>query len=157
MARYQRYATHTVHSLTIHLVWVTKYRHEVLKGEIAKRARELTQQICDACDVRIIKGVVAKDHIHIHVSKPPSLSESELMRKVKGRSGRKLLLEYPELKRKYWGGHLWAIGFGAWSSGNVTQDMVNEYIQSHSDHPNHHDDEVFSLEIETKGKEKEGL
>ena len=144
MPRYLRYSTHSVYELSVHLVWVTKYRYPVLKGEVQLRVRDLIKQICDANDVRILKGVVAKDHVHIHVSYPPSLSVSELMRRIKGRSGRKLLLEYPELKRRYWGGHFWAIGYGAWSTGNVTQAMVNEYIESHNEKPNGND--KFSLE-----------
>ena len=144
MPRYLRYSTHSVYELSVHLVWVTKYRYPVLKGEVQLRVRDLIKQICDANDVRILKGVVAKDHVHIHVSYPPSLSVSELMRRIKGRSGRKLLLEYPELKRRYWGGHFWAIGYGAWSTGNVTQAMVNEYIESHNEKPNGND--KFNLE-----------
>lgn len=144
MPRYLRYSTHTVHEVSVHLVWVTKYRHEVLIGDVALRCRDLVKQICDANDVRILKGVVAKDHVHIHVSYPPSLSISELMRRIKGRSGRKLLLEYPELKRRYWGGHFWAIGYGAWSTGNVTREMINEYIESHNEKPNGNDN--FNLD-----------
>jgi len=143
-----RYTGHTVTQLTVHLVWVTKYRYGVLTGEVQERARELIQQICDANDVRIIKGVVSRDHVHIHVSRPPSLSESELMRRIKGRSGRKLLIEYPQLKKRYWGGHFWAIGFGAWSTGTITQEMINEYIEHHKERPNYHDDETFTLEKE---------
>ena len=142
--RYLRYATHTVHDLSVHLVWVTKYRYPVLTGEVAQRARELIRQVCDSSDVRIIKGVLAKDHVHIHVSRPPTLPESELMRKIKGRSGRKLLLEYPELKKRYWGGHFWAIGYGAWSTGNVTRKMIDEYLTHHNEQPNT-DDTVFTL------------
>ena len=144
MPRYLRYSTHTVHEVSVHLVWVTKYRYPVLTGEVQLRVRDLIKQICDANDVRILKGVVAKGHVHIHVSYPPSLSISELMRRIKGRSGRKLLLEYPELKRRYWGGHFWAIGYGAWSTGNVTREMIDEYIESHSEKPNGNDN--FNLE-----------
>lgn len=144
MARYMRYSTHTVHELSVHLVFTTKYRYPVLTGEIGVRTRDLIKQICDACDVKIIKGVVSRDHIHLHVSRPPSLSESELIRRIKGRSGRKLLMEYPELKRRYWGGHLWAIGYGAWSSGNVTQEAINKYLEHHRTEPNK--DEKFILE-----------
>lgn len=79
MAKYTRYSTHTVHELSVHLVFTTKYRYHVLTGEIGKRARDIIRQVCDAQDVRIIKGVISKDHVHIHVSRPPSLSESELM------------------------------------------------------------------------------
>lgn len=144
MVRYLRYSTHTVHELSVHVVFATKYRYPVLTGEIGIRARDLIRQVCDAQDVKVIKGVVAKDHVHLHVSRPPSLSESELVRRIKGRSGRKLLMEYPELKRRYWGGHFWAIGFGAWSSGNVTREMINEYLEHHRTKPN--SNEQFILE-----------
>ncbi len=145
--RYLRYAPHSVYELNVHLVFVTKYRYQVLTGDIQKRARELIQQICDASDVKIIKGVVSKDHVHIHVSYPPSLSISDLVRKIKGRSGRKLLMEYTELRKRYWGGHFWSIGYGAWSTGNVSQEIVNEYLSQHSSKPNRYDDEVFTLEV----------
>lgn len=145
MARDSRYGAHTVTGLTVHLVFVTKYRYTMLTGDIQKRCRDLVRQVCDAEDVRILRGVVAHDHVHIHVSKPPRLSESELVRKIKGRSGRKLLLEYPELKRRYWGGYFWAIGFGAWTTGNVTKEMVNEYLKQHNEKSNQNDKE-FVLE-----------
>jgi len=145
MVRHNRYATHSVHQLTVHLVWVTKYRYHVLSGDVQLRTRELIQQICDAHDVRILKGVVSKDHIHIHISYPPKLSVSDIVRRIKGRSGRKLLMEYPSLKKRYWGGHLWAIGYGAWSTGNITDEMVQEYLEHHRTYPNH-DDETFILE-----------
>ena len=57
-----RHGSHTVSRLTVHVVWVTKYRYHVLKGEIQKRCRVLLVQICDAEDVRILKGVVSKDY-----------------------------------------------------------------------------------------------
>ena len=139
--RYNRYTAHTVNQLTVHLVWVTKYRYPVLTGAVQLRTRELVRQICDASDVRILKGVVASDHVHIHVSRPPSLPESELIRRLKGRSARKLLLEYPQLKKRYWGGHLWAMGYGAWSTGVVSQELINEYLEHHRQQSNENDDE----------------
>lgn len=78
MGRDQRRSSHTVSWLTVHLVWVTKYRYHVLQGDVQRRCRELIKQICDAEDVKILQGVVSKDHIHIHVEYPPSKSISEL-------------------------------------------------------------------------------
>jgi putative transposase len=54
-----RRGSHTVTRLTVHIVWVTKYRYQVLKGDIQKRCRELIIQICDAEDIKILKGVVS--------------------------------------------------------------------------------------------------
>lgn len=105
-ATYNRKGAHTTHSLNFHLVWITKYRHPALIGNIQIRARELIRQTCESNEINIIRGAVSKDHIHLFVSIPPKLSISEAMRLIKGRSGKKLLEEYPDVKKKYfWGGN----------------------------------------------------
>ena len=131
-----RHNSHSVTRLTVHIVWITKYRYHVLKGEIQKRCRELILQICDSEDVKILKGVVSKDHIHMHLEYPPKISVSELVQKLKGRSSRKLQQEYPELKKRYWGKHFWAIGFGAWSTGNITDEVIQQYLEHHREPSN---------------------
>ena len=140
-----RRGNHTITKLTVHLVWVTKYRYHVLKGEIQKRCRELLLQICDAEDIRILKGAVSKDHVHMHIEYPASKSISEIVRKMKGRTSRRLQQEYPELKKRYWGKHFWAIGYGAWSTGNISEKMVEEYLEHHRN-PSNQDNDNFLLE-----------
>lgn len=135
MVDYRR-SSHTVSRLTTHIVWVTKYRYPVLKGDIQQRCRDLLIQICDNENVHILKGVVSKDHVHIHVEYPPSLSVSFLVKKMKGRTSRLLQTEFPELKKSYWGRHFWAVGYGVWSTGNITDEMVQEYLEHHKDQPN---------------------
>ena len=144
MAKDYRYGSHSVTRLTVHLVWVTKYRYKVLTGDIQKRCRELLIQVCDAEDVRILDGVVSKDHVHMHIEYPPSLSISNLVKRLKGRSSRLLQKEYSELQRRYWGKHFWAIGYGAWSTGNITEDVVSEYLKRHKSSAN--DQESFKLD-----------
>ena len=129
----QRTGGHTVTRMTAHVVWITKYRYPVLKGEIQKRCRALLMQICDAEDVKILKGVVSSDHVHMHIEYPANKSMSELVRRFQGRTSRRLQDEYPELRKKYWGRHFWAIGYGAWSTGNITEAMVQEYLEHHRD------------------------
>lgn len=139
-----RKSSHTIHQLQVHLVWITKYRYHVLQGEVQLRCRELIKQTCNSLDIQILKGVVSKDHIHLHISYPPKLSVSDIVKRLKGRSAKLLLAEYPELKRRYWGGHLWGIGYGSWSIGNITEEMLKKYLEHHKDHPN--SDENFILE-----------
>ncbi len=124
-----RRSGHTITNLMVHLVWVTKYRYPVLKGDIQCRCREIIIQICDAEDVQILTGVVSKDHMHIEY--PSRLSISDLVKRLKGRTSRILQREFPVLKKRYWGRHFWAIGYGAWSTGNVTDEMVQEYLEHH--------------------------
>ena len=90
-----------MHQLHVHIVWSTKYRYSVLKGEVQIRCRDLIRQICDSQDVSILKGVVSKDHIHLDVSYPPKLSVSDLVKRLKGRTARLLLDEFAELKKRY--------------------------------------------------------
>ena len=98
-----RYGSHTVFKIEYHFVWVTKYRYHILKDEVGLRVRELIKQTCEAHEIRILKGVVSKDHVHILVSSPPSLAPSEIMRRIKGRTATKLFEEFPHLKKRYWG------------------------------------------------------
>ena len=102
-----RHSGHTVMRLTAHVVWVTKYRYDVLAGDIKVRCRDLLAQICDAEDVRVLKGVVSKNHVHLHIEYPPSKSLSDLVRRLKGRASRRLQEEYPALSKRYWGRHFW--------------------------------------------------
>jgi putative transposase len=62
----------------------------VLVGDIKVRCRDLLLQICDAEDVRILKGVVSKDHVHMHIEYPPSKSVPELVKRMRGRTSRLL-------------------------------------------------------------------
>lgn len=127
----QRVNGHTVSRMTVHIVWSTKYRYSVLVGDMQNRCREILIQVCDVEDVVILKGVVGRDHVHMHIEYRPSQNVITLVKKLKGRSSRKLQLEFPELKKRYWGRHFWAIGFGCWSTGNITDKMVDEYLEHH--------------------------
>jgi putative transposase len=100
-----RYGSHTVFQIEYHFVWVTKYRYKVLTGEVAERVRELVRETCGAFEIRIVKGVVGKDHVHNLTSCPPTLAPSEVMRRIKGRASSKLLEEYRRLRKRYWGRH----------------------------------------------------
>ena len=140
----QRHSTHSVHILQVHLVWITKYRYPVLVGDIQLRCREIIRQVCNTMDIQILKGVVSKDHIHLHVSYRPQSSISDTGKRLKGRSSRMLLQEFPELKRRYWGGHFWSIGYGSWSTGHITEEILTSYLSHHKDNPN--TDENFILE-----------
>jgi len=124
-----RKSSHTVYDLKYHIVWITKYRKPVLRGDVAERLRDLIRQVCKSNDVEIIKGHVSKDHVHIFVSVPPHISVSDLVKSLKGKTSRKMLIEYKTLSRTFWGRHLWARGYFVASSGNVTDEVIIKYIE----------------------------
>ena len=71
-----RTGSHSVYDIQYHVVWVTKYRYKVLGGEIALRARDIIRQACMAREIRILKGHVSRDHVHLLISARPGLSVS---------------------------------------------------------------------------------
>jgi putative transposase len=121
---YYNKGSHTVHKIEYHLVWVTKYRYEILNKNMKLRLIELIKQGCDARNIKIIKGHVGSDHIHILVSCPPTIAVSEIVKYLKGRSSKFMQEEFSELKTRYWGRHLWA------TVGAVTEEMIKEYIEN---------------------------
>jgi putative transposase len=123
-----RKTSHSVYDLKYHLVWITKYSKPVFFGDVAIRLRELIREICRSMDIEIIKGHVSKDHVQLFVSIPPQLSISKVMGQIKGKTSKKLLSEYLRLSKEFWGRHLWARGYFAASSGNVTDEVILQYI-----------------------------
>ena len=128
MGNYRKSA-HGTYEIKYHIVWITKYRKPVIVGKIAHRTRELIRMVCTTNEVEIIAGHVGKDHIHLLVSVPPHLSASKLVQYIKGNTSRKLQMEYKELNKQFWGQHLWARGYFVASSGNVTDEVIAQYIR----------------------------
>jgi putative transposase len=141
MKEYRRGA-HTVFEIHLHLVWTTKYRRAVLTGEVATRVRDMIREICGQHEVTILKGHVAKDHLHLFVSIPPQVTISRLIQWLKGKSSYKLMGEFPHLQKQFWGRHLWARGYFCCSSGNVTDEVIAEYISNQ----NHDRDDDFKVD-----------
>ncbi len=129
--QYQK-GKHCVYYHRYHILWSTKYRYQVLRGPVAYRVRDVIRQVCAENGVEIIKGVLSKDHVHMFVSLPPKLSVSDFMRKAKGRSSRKIQIEFPELKKRYWGRRFWGRGYFSTTSGQITDDIILQYLEEHN-------------------------
>ena len=125
-----RKLSHCTYDIKYYLIWITKYRKPVITGKIALRTRELIRMICHSNEVEILAGNVGSGHIHLLVSVPSHLSSSKLVQYLKGNTSRKLQMEYKELNKQFWGQHLWARGYFVASIGNVTDEIIREYIQN---------------------------
>ena len=124
-----RTGPHSRFALKYHFVWITKYRKGVLVGEVGVRLRQLVREVCRTNEIEILQGSISRDHVHVLLSCPPSLSPSKIMQYIKGKTSRKLLMEFQHLQKMYWGRHLWARGYFVASSGNVTDEAIMEYIR----------------------------
>ncbi len=127
--RQYKTSSHTKYDIKCHIVFIPKYRKRVLIGEVGEGVRDLIRRICTEEDVEILSGKVAPDHVHLHVSYPTHLSVSKMMQRIKGKSSYKLLSKYSHLREIYWGRHFWARGYLAVSTGSITDEMVQRYIE----------------------------
>ena len=129
MVEYRKSA-HAIFDLKYHIVWITKYRYKILTGRVAERARDLIRQTCESREVVIVRGAVSPDHIHMLVSAPAHLSPWKMVQYVKGRSSRRLMEEFPELRKRYWGQHMWARGYFCATVGAVDETTIKAYIEN---------------------------
>ena len=117
-----RHGSHTVYNIEYHFVWITKYRYHVLVGELKTRTREIVRQICLQHELNLLKGHVSKDHVHLWVSAPPIW-----------------------LPVSYWGQPIWSRGYFCATVGQVTDEMIRQYIEGHVDKS---PDENFTLDTD---------
>jgi len=99
------------------------------------RARDILRQIALEHELDIISGKLSSDHVHMFISYRPNQDISKIVQWLKGISSRILLSEFPHLRKKFWGRHLWARGYLAVSSGNITDEMIQKYIQEQEGEP----------------------
>ena len=103
--------SHTVFHHRYHIVWITKYRYKVLEGALRERIRTIIRQVCKELGVQIVSGVLSREHVHMFVEIPPHIAVSDFVRRVKGRSSHRVQMEFPDLRKRYWGRHFWARGY----------------------------------------------
>ena len=134
MRRY-RLGAHTKTDLKVHLIWIPKYRKRVLVGPVAVRARDILRQVAMEHELDIITGKVSADHVHMLLGYRPTQSVSRMVQWLKGTSSRVLLQEFAHLRKQFWGRHFWARGYLAVSSGNLTDEMIQAYIEEQEGEP----------------------
>ena len=123
-----------MYDLRYHIVFCTKYRCQVLCGDIAARCREIIREVCSANYIDIISGNIGPDHVHMLISIPPHISVSKAVQYIKGKSSRKLQQEFEKLKKRYWGQHMWSRGYFAVTTGALNSEDVQRYIERQEEH-----------------------
>ncbi len=119
-----------VYNINYHIVWCVKYRRKVLSKPICERLYELLGEIGKEKGFTVVQAKVGEeDHIHCFVSSPPKNSITDIVRWLKGISGRHLLMEFPELKEKLWRGHLWNGSYFVESIGSTSEENIKRYIE----------------------------
>jgi len=123
-----RSTRHAVYNINYHLVWIPKYRKNILVGEVESRLKEIFQDTAKQYGFDILGMEIMPDHIHLFVSAPPRWSPAEIVKKFKGISGSKLFLEFPELRKELRKGKIWTRSYYVGTAGTVTAETIRKYI-----------------------------
>jgi len=123
-----RRTKHAVYDLKYHLVWIPKYRKDILSGEVSRYLKEVFQRIAE--EFRIDTMEVMEDHVHIFVEVPPRYSPAQTVQILKSVSAREIFKKFPKLRKQLWAGELWSDGYFVRSVGDkVTADIIRKYIE----------------------------
>ena len=122
---------HAIWQCKYHIVWCPKYRFRILKGAVERSVKEIIQQLCEWKRLEILEINIQEDHIHVILSIPPKFAISEVVGFLKGKCAIKMFDKHLNLKKRYWGRHFWARGYFCVTSGNVTEEMIKEYLEHH--------------------------
>jgi putative transposase len=123
-------SAHSTHTLNFHLIFCTKYRRTVLTNDIGDRVKEIICEIAKEQNVIIEAMETDSDHLHIMLNLKPTHSIPKLVQLFQGRSARLIFQEFPEIKRRLWGGHLWSSGYFVTSAGGAPLETLKTYVNS---------------------------
>lgn len=119
-----------VYRTTYHLVWVTKYRKPIFTTPKRRKAMKiLLHQIAENNEITILEGEIVEDHVHLVVSFPPNKSISSVMKALKGASAREWFQQFPDTKKELWKGSLWSRSYFVSTVGDVSKEIVMQYVQ----------------------------
>ena len=119
-----------VYRTTYHLVWVTKYRKPIFTTPKRRKAMKiLLHQIAENNEITILEGEIVEDHVHLMVSFPPNKSISSVMKALKGASAREWFQQFPDTKKELWKGSLWSRSYFVSTVGDVSKEIVMQYVQ----------------------------
>ncbi|WP_276717545.1 IS200/IS605 family transposase [Caloranaerobacter azorensis] len=119
-----------VYSIQYHIVWCVKYRHKILTNQIEQKLREILNNIAENNKFKILLMNTDLDHIHLLIECSPQHYIPNIIKALKGVSARLLLKEFPELKEKLWGGHLWNPSYFIATVSENTEEQIKQYILS---------------------------
>ena len=112
-----------------HFVWIPKYRRDILVGEVAEYTREVLKEILEELECEAIAVEVMPDHVHVFTLCPPRHSPAYVVNYLKGKSARRILQKFPELKTRAIRGKLWSRSYFVATVGGVTADLVKKYVE----------------------------
>jgi putative transposase len=129
MTRRFRKLAHSLYECKYHVVFCPKYRYKILQEEVAKDVLQQIYRLCSQKDqVEVLEVNVQVDHVHLVLWLPPKYAVSEFMGFLKGKLALKMFDRYPELRKRYWGQHVWSRGYCV-STVGIDEERIKKYVK----------------------------
>ena len=121
---------HSVYNLNYHIIFVTKYRHNVLIGEVEEFVKSKLEELCISYGWELISMELMPDHIHIFVTAEPKIAPLAIASTLKSILTVEVFKKFSTLKQKYfWGSGLFSRGCYYGSAGTVSAASIKKYIE----------------------------
>jgi len=157
-----RTSHHCKYNINYHIIWIPKYRKQILKGKVIEVLKTIIRGQCQELGIQELALEVMPDHLHLFVSAKPTITPFKIVQKLKGNTSRQLRLCFPDLRYLNYKQHfgkgfpnLWARGYYCGSAGHVSQEQVRRYIQEQEGKPVF-EYNVFNCPSNLKGQLKIG-
>lgn len=124
------YNRNCLYQAAYHVIWCPKYRRATLRGAVADETAALLDTICTARGWTVISKETQPDHIHLFLSIPSAQAVAGAVKVLKGVTARLLFQQFPALKKRLWGGHLWSPSYYVGTAGNVSAATIRRYERS---------------------------
>ena len=131
---HNRYIRHNrrKYNLKVHIVLVTKYRKQLLKGTIADDVKQKILDLCNSNGCNIIAMEIDKDHIHFLIGYDTTYRVCDIVKVIKQQTTYHLWQKYSSfMSKQYWKKKIfWSDGYFACSIGEVSSATIQKYIES---------------------------
>ena len=129
MTRQFKKLAHSLYECKYHVVFCPKYRYKILQGEVAQYVTQQIYRLCSQKDeVEVLEVNVQAEHVHVVISIPPKYAVSSVIGYLKGKLALRLFDRYPELRRRYWGQHVWSRGYCV-STVGLDEEHIRKYVK----------------------------
>ena len=155
--------SHCKFNINFHIIWIPKFRKEVLKDEKLKEIlKTILYGVCEDNKCEVLALEVMPDPLHIFIGANPTTTPCLLVKNLKGNTSRQLRLVFKDIRylgfKKHFGNgfdNLWARGYYIGTAGHVSQEQVKRYILE-QDGKKVFDYDIYECPEEKKGQLKIG-
>jgi putative transposase len=118
------------YNINYHIVWCPKFRKAILTGKVKTFVEEQLETIAETKGYKILESKVMPDHIHVFIEANPFNSPTDIVKIFKGITSLRLFKKFPELQNELWRGVLWSPSYYIGTSGHVSAETIEKYIQA---------------------------